>query len=231
MTTRKKIILSIDGGGVRGLIPVRVLQALETRLQALGKSGPVQSYFDLMAGTSAGGLIVAGLTAPKPDGEAGEAAATLDELRNFFEVESRDVFVRDFGARVRRLILNPLGLFDEAYDARPLEKILRDRLGWSAMSSALTRIVLTAYDITAQEAVFMVGGPQNDAREDDYVIWQAVRATTAAPTYFEPAQVEKLREPASSSDEAVRSLIDGGVFAADPAIAAYRRGPQARLGT
>ncbi|MCK7614125.1 patatin-like phospholipase family protein [Roseibium sediminicola] len=216
MAMTKRFILSIDGGGVRGLIPVRILETLESRLSQRGVATPFHQIFDLMAGTSTGGLIAAGLSAPRPGGEAGEAAATIAELRTFYERESRDIFKSSITARLARTISNPLGLFDETYDARPLEKLLKERFGWTSMASGLTRLVLTAYDIEHRKAVFMTNGlEENGGRPDDYYFWQAVRATTAAPSYFEPARIENL------SRRTEEAMVDGGVFMKDPAIAAY----------
>lgn len=216
MTQKKRFILSIDGGGVRGLIPLRVLESLESRLGQRGLNKPLHQVFDLMAGTSTGGLIAAGLSAPRPGGAAGEAAATLPELRTFFEREARDIFKTSITARLARAVSNPLGLFDETYDARPLEKLLKERFGWTSMASALTNLVLTAYDIEQRKAVFMTNGLEaNGGRPDDYYFWQAVRATTAAPSYFEPARIENL------SLKREEALVDGGVFMNDPAIAAF----------
>ena len=99
---------------------------------------------------------------------------------------------------------------------RPLEKLLKERFGWTSMASALTKLVLTAYDIEQRKAVFLTNGlEENGSRPDDYYFWQAVRATTAAPSYFEPARIENLTR---KREEA---LVDGGVFMNDPTIAAY----------
>ncbi len=216
MAQTKRFILSIDGGGVRGLIPLRVLEALESRLTHRGVMSPFHQVFDMMAGTSTGGLIAAGLGAPRPGGNAGEAAATIEELRCFYEREAREIFQHSISARLARTLTNPLGLFDETYDARPLEKLLKERFGWTSMASGLTRLVLTAYDIENRRAVFMTNGlEENGGRPDDYYFWQAVRATTAAPSYFEPARIENL------SRRREEAMVDGGVFMNDPAIAAY----------
>lgn len=216
MSGRKKYILSIDGGGMRGLIPLRVLESLESRMRLRGKSAPLYRYFDLMCGSSAGGLIAAALAAPSPDGDPVAAAATTSELRGFFEDEARDVFKRDIGSRIGRLLTNPLGLFDEKYDARPLEYKLKERFGWTSLHSARTNVVLTAYDITNRKAMFLGNTPQSDGTaSDDFYFWQAVRATTAAPSYFEPALAENL------TTGGTHCLVDGGVFANDPAMAAY----------
>ncbi|MEO1113551.1 MAG: patatin-like phospholipase family protein, partial [Pseudomonadota bacterium] len=111
MTQKKRFILSIDGGGVRGLIPLRVLESLEARLSQRGVTKPFHQMFDLMAGTSTGGLITAGLSAPRPGGNAGEAAATIAELRAFYEREARDIFTNSITARFARAVTNPLSGF------------------------------------------------------------------------------------------------------------------------
>ncbi|MEM9633299.1 MAG: patatin-like phospholipase family protein [Pseudomonadota bacterium] len=216
MAQTKRFILSIDGGGVRGLIPLRILETLESRLVQRGINSQMHEIFDLMAGTSTGGLIAAGLSAPRPGGTAGEAAATIAELRAFYEIEAREIFKNTISARFARALTNPLGLFDETYDARPLEKLLKERFGWTSMASGLTKLVLTAYDIEQRKAVFMTNGlEENGGRPHDYYFWQAVRATTAAPSYFEPARIENLT---LKQDEA---MVDGGVFMNDPSMAAY----------
>ncbi|MEP3428448.1 MAG: patatin-like phospholipase family protein [Roseibium sp.] len=216
MPQKKRFILSIDGGGVRGLIPLRVLESLESRLAHRGVYTPMYRLFDLMAGTSTGGLIAAGLSAPRPGGTAGEAAATIPELRDFYERDTREIFTHSLSARLARAVTNPLGLFDETYDARLLEKLLKERFGWTSMASGLTKLVLTAYDIEQRKAVFMTNGLEEDgSRPSDYYFWQAVRATTAAPSYFEPARLENL------TLKHQEAMVDGGVFMKDPTIAAY----------
>ncbi|EFO33093.1 patatin family protein [Roseibium sp. TrichSKD4] len=216
MAGKKRFVLSIDGGGVRGIIPLRILETIESRLAHRGVNKPMHELFDMMCGTSTGGLIAASLSAPKPDGKKSEAVATISELRDFYERDARTIFTPSISNRLARMIANPYGLFDESYDARPFEKLLKERFGWTSMASGLTNLVLTAYDIENRRALFMTNGLEEGSRRpDDYYFWQAVRATTAAPSYFEPSRVENLT---LKREEA---LVDGGVFMNDPSIAAY----------
>lgn len=216
MARRKKYILSIGGCGMRGLIALRILESLESRMRLHGKSGPIYRYFDLMCGTSAGGLIAAALAAPAPDGKPHAAAATVADLRRFFEEEAGEVFARDLGRRIGRLLVNPRSLFDGKYDARLLEAKLKERFGWTSLHSARTGLALTAYDIAARRAMVLTNGTASDGRlSDDFYIWQAVRASMATPAYFEPAEVENLSSGAS------HCMVDGAVFAADPVLVAY----------
>ena len=218
MARRKHFILAIDGGGIRGLIPLRILETLEARLRTHGKTAPLNRYFDLVAGVSTGGLIAAGVAAPKPDDRSGAPAATIEELRRFFEVEAREVFRRR--GLLERLVANPSAPFDERYDPRPLERLLKDRFGWTSIASALTRLVLPAYDIEARRPVIMSNGRESDGeRPEDFYIWQAVRAAMATPTLFEPVKAERI-----GGEGGERVLVDGGLYMNNPVMAAYLEG-------
>ncbi|MEO1135768.1 MAG: patatin-like phospholipase family protein, partial [Pseudomonadota bacterium] len=87
MATRH--ILSIDGGGVRGLVAAIVLDALDAEFKAIGKPCGVADCFDLIAGTSSGAIIAAALSSPAPDGGAGSDPG---DIRRFFETQSREIF-------------------------------------------------------------------------------------------------------------------------------------------
>ncbi|MTI17242.1 patatin [Rhodobacteraceae bacterium RKSG542] len=214
---RKRIILSIDGGGARALLPLRVLEALQHRLMAQGKTKPLHAYFDLVCGTSTGGMIAAGLCAPKPDEDAlGIPALDLVELRGFFEDETRELYISGHNSKLTRMIKQPFGQFNKALQERPTEKLLKQRIGWSSVASSLTGIVLPAYDVAARRLVLMSNErPASEGSYNDYYFWQAVRATTAAPSWFEPARVENL----ATGEEHV--MIDPSPFLNDPVMIAY----------
>ncbi|WP_029058696.1 patatin-like phospholipase family protein [Stappia stellulata] len=218
MARRKHFILAIDGGGIRGLIPLRILETLEARLRTLGKSAPLHRYVDLVAGASTGALVAAGIAAPKPDDRSGAPAATVEELRRFFEVEAREVLRRR--SLLERLVANPSAPFDERYDARPLERLLKERFGWTSIASALTRLALPAYDIEARAPVIMSNGRESDGeRPEDFYVWQAVRAAMATPTLFEPMKTERIGGAGGE-----RVLVDGSLFMNNPVMAAYLEG-------
>ncbi len=216
MSNRKRFILSVDGGGMRGLIAVRVLESLMSRVAHNGTPLPAYRLFDLMCGTSTGGLVAAGLAAPCPTGARGKSAMTLAELRSFFEEEARDIFMRRPGERLERFVANPLVLFDRRYDARPFELSLKARFGWTSMRNAMTGLILPTYDLERRKVAFLSnmrakGGPD----PDDFYMWQAVRAATAAPSYFAPAEVENL------TTKRQELFIDSSPILADPAMSAY----------
>ncbi len=207
---RTRVILSIDGCGARGLIPVRFLEALTQRLSRRGKMEPLWRYLDLVCGTSAGGLIAAALAAPAP-GAAGMPALDMPGLRALFEIELEHAFRHDTGTRLARFIRNPVGVADRVHDSRALEMVLKSVFGYGALSSALVPLLLPVYDIEARTPLTLAGGRPVDA---DYYTFEAVRAAMATPTVFEPGLAEDL------STRRVRSLIDGVLHAADPVLVA-----------
>ncbi|MDL2407677.1 patatin-like phospholipase family protein [Rhizobium calliandrae] len=206
MTVR--FILSIDGGGIRGLVPALVVADLAKRLNGL----PMHKAFDLIAGTSTGAIIAAGLTCPHPSGN-GDAACVPDDLVNLYAKEGQDIF----GTTLLSKIINLRGLTEERYDATPLETKLQARLGTAEIAAGLTKVLITAYNIKARQALIM---SNSDDQNSHFRFWQACRATSAAPTYFEPALIENFAKAADDPDRLV-PLVDGGVFANDPILAAY----------
>jgi hypothetical protein len=208
-----KFILSIDGGGIRGIIPAAILVELQNRLVARGKNEPLCRYFDMIAGTSTGAIIAAGLSCPHPHNPL-QPAATPADLVALYRDRGEEIFSRKSILK----LLNFRGLFDEQYDAEPLEAIIKSIVGDGArISDSLTIFLATAYEIESRQAVFMTNA---DDANSDYLFWQALRGTSAAPTYFQTARVEN-RRSGDNGLPGMLSLIDGGVFANDPAMAAY----------
>lgn len=212
----QRFILSIDGGGIRGIIPTAVLVELEKKLIARGKKLGLHRYFHLIAGTSTGAIVTAGLACPHPD-KPSQPASSPKALLDLYMKQGSAIF--DTG--LFRKFANLGGVLDEHYSADALEKILIKMLGPnSEIKDALTKVLITGYDIHARTAVFMTNA---DHEHERFLFWQAVRGSSAAPTYFEPALVDNLASKAGGKVPTI-PLIDGGVFANDPAMAAYIEG-------
>jgi patatin-like phospholipase/acyl hydrolase len=195
-------ILSIDGGGIRGVIPAVVLAEVERRT---GRR--VADLFDLIAGTSTGGILACALARAGDDGRPRFEAAELIEL---YEREGPEIFRHDPLKDVESLG----GLVDERYDDAALNDALARYLGDARLSQTLSDVLVTAYEIEQRKAFFF---RTTRAREDpaaDFRLADAARATSAAPTYFEPALV---RDVAGARSLA---LVDGGVFAINPSLCA-----------
>jgi patatin-like phospholipase/acyl hydrolase len=202
MTERVRV-LSIDGGGIRGIIPAIALAELEARA---GK--PAAELFDLIAGTSTGGILALALTRPGEDGRPAWSAAKLVEL---YEQEGPEIFSRPLAHEVRTI----RGLVDEKYPSDGLDAALVRYLGDSRLSEALTNVLVTAYETERRKPFFFKSAAARTDPARDFTMAAAARATAAAPTYFEPSRLE------AGGTADYFSLVDGGVFATNPAMCAF----------
>ncbi len=191
-------ILSIDGGGIRGVIPARILAAIE---KETGK--PISEIFDLIAGTSTGGILSLGLCRPGKNGKPKFSAADMEKL---YAERGGEIFSRSFWKGVSSVV----GLADERYPHEPIEKIFSEFFGNTLLKDALTHVLISSYDIENRAPFFF-----KSWREETNTVKMKhiARATSAAPTYFEPARI-----PIKGKN---RALIDGGVFANNPGMCAY----------
>ncbi len=211
--TKKLRVLSIDGGGIRGVLPARVLVALETKLQTQ-TSNPdarIADYFDLVAGTSTGGILTCLLLRPSgsASGPARRPQYSAEDALGLYVERGKDIFSLPVAHRIR----SGYGVADEKYPATGLETAAREYFGDVHLSELLKPCLVTAYDITRRRAHFFT---QHDADRagKDFFVRDVVRATSAAPTYFECAQIQ-------SSSGVPYTLVDGGVFANNPALCAF----------
>jgi uncharacterized protein len=184
-------ILAIDGGGIRGLIPALVLAELE------GRSGrPVFELFDLMAGASTGGILVCALCAPEP--------LPAVEVAEIYEEEGPRIFDRSIWQRIQ----SADGLLDEKYDADALDRALERFIGDKRLSAAHPDLLVPTYDTAAPGPYFFKTTSARADAAEDALLSDVARATSSAPTYFEPLE------------RGARTLLDGGVFAVNPAMSA-----------
>jgi uncharacterized protein len=118
-----KKILSIDGGGIRGLIPALVLAEIESRT---GKA--VAECFDLIAGTSTGGILAMGLA--RDDGN-GKPRFSAGDLADIYQTRGKEIFSRSLWKGAASLG----GLADETYSHKGLEKVLEAYFGDDPMGA------------------------------------------------------------------------------------------------
>jgi len=208
-------ILSIDGGGIRGVLPGQILVALEKKLEKrLGKETKIAQHFDFLAGTSTGGILTCILLVPdelnpnKPKYSAQEAVDLY--LKNGGEIFDIPMFHK---------LRTADGILDERYPSNPIETVLKDYLQDLKLSQLVKPCLLTAYDVRRGKPHFFT---QHDARKSvksgskshEFYVRDVARATSAAPTFFEAAKV-------ISFSGVEYPLVDGGVFANNPSLCAY----------
>lgn len=208
-------ILSLDGGGIRGIIPGAVLVHVETKIREFSKNpdAHLAEYFDMVVGTSTGGILGAMLLTPRSTDDSSPRFSALDAY-NFYINEGTKIFndsKRSFGF---------LRIFGNAakYKRERLENLLMEKLGDVRMSQLLKPCIITTYDLLNKEAVFF-NSREQDRIKGDFYLRDVLRSTSAGPTYFDPAQITNILYPESKQREMVN--IDGGVFANNPAMCAY----------
>jgi len=207
MENKKRIftVLCIDGGGVRGVVPARVLQEIEERT---GK--PIAEMFDLVGGPSTGAIIAAGLTVPDPQEPAKPKYSAL-EIKNFYFQHTPKIFPEMKFKGLREISSGVM------YDPKPLEDALQNSFGEAKMKDSLTHLMIPATDIKNFRPVWINNfkGQKDPSPEgwSSMPMKDAVRASTTAPTYF-PAKYYKTVPNEDMPNVTHRhALIDGGFFA------------------
>lgn len=203
-------ILSIDGGGIRGILPGMILVELEKKLQLVSRNpgARIADYFDLVAGTSTGAILCSAYVCP--DAER-KPKYTAQEAVNLYLEHGDDIFDVGIGKRIRSLG----GATDEKYSAKELNRVLNTAFGEIKLSELLRPTCFVAYDVSSREPVIF---KQHSAlaKNRDFLVRDILRGTSAAPTYFEAARIYSLPPLPEKF-----VLVDGGMAANDPALCAY----------
>lgn len=192
-------ILSLDGGGIRGLVTCRWLEGVDGALRKAGKPGLLRG-FDLIAGSSTGALVACSLA-------TGRDPATLADLYR----EHRHTIFPGIAGRLwsragRFLVQGPSA---PKYDGKGLDKVLKQVFGDARLGDAKVPLLVTSYDTILRKPVIF---KSFNTAHRDLPMWEVCRASASAPTYF-PAHgmtIEGRR----------RALIDGGVVANNPTACA-----------
>jgi hypothetical protein len=191
---RPRRLLAIDGGGLLGLIPAESLILIEQQLdQITGTQKPLCDRFDLIGGTSTGAILAAGLA----------LGLKASQLRDFYLQYGREIFTKSF---------LPLRWWHK-YPSKPLEKHLQDVLGEATTlgSGALkTMVMIVTKNATLGNDWFFTNNPKSKffRNNSGLPLWQVVRASTAAPTYFPP---QTIAVPDDAGRKQKYDFIDGGV--------------------
>jgi patatin-like phospholipase/acyl hydrolase len=196
------VVLCIDGGGVRGLIPAIVIEGME---KELGK--PITKVTDLVAGTSAGSIIAATLNIPNAAGEQMYSATEVVGLANGV---IKQIFHNSAGRSIRTLG----GLTGSKYSAKPLETFLDKYFGNLKVSQTVKPVLLTSVDLQTND-IFNFSTRLGKAWPSMFNLFvkDGVRASTAAPTFFKPVDLTL-----ASGYKLV--LADGGLVAMSPELLA-----------
>lgn len=179
-----KYILSIDGGGVRGVIPAMVLARLE---QQTGK--PSREIFSFVAGTSTGALIAAAIAAGIP------AEVIVDVYKN----RTGEIFGGWGPLNTAKRIAT-----GSMYSTASLKRVISETLGaasnWKLNDSPIDLLLTAKHEQTTHPWYFVKDNPQNAKTTGNLNIVDCATASAAAPTYFPPYQID-----------GIGPMVDGGV--------------------
>ena len=231
MTNNPLIILAIDGGGIRGIIPAYILNQIE---QTVGM--PCYKMFDIIGGTSTGGILSAGLTTPNPNSNTGTMPFTAAELLNIYETRGASIFV----AQNCEVDYCATYVADDG-KGKGVEPFLQEIAGKRTTLSYAQKTVTALAGARIKQMFttgYIVNSTGNTVQDpvqgkdfgpylfnwadaavnpnDDYYVWEAARATSAAPVYFPIANVgggAGNRSPALS-----KWVLDGGTMSNNPAV-------------
>ncbi|GAB2267374.1 hypothetical protein Dimus_002359 [Dionaea muscipula] len=203
-------VLSIDGGGIKGIIPGIILGYLESEIQAIaGPDARIADYFDVVAGTSTGGLVTTMITAPDKNNRPLYAAK---DIKQFYLDNCPKIFPQSPSL---------LGLFKTVegpkYDGKYLHNLLAEKLGDTRLNQTLTNVVIPTFDVSRMRPVIfssyqVKNNPTINGRLADICI-----GTSAAPTYL-PAHHFTFEDEVGGVTDF--HLVDGGVCANNPSLVA-----------
>jgi patatin-like phospholipase/acyl hydrolase len=200
-------ILSIDGGGIRGIISCTILEFIESQL---GDS--LASHFDLIVGTSTGGIITMGLA------RGGNAKPySAKELLDLYKKSGHRIFHarnRDFLSRIMSFSKTTAELTQKAYDESGIEELFNTYFGDSMLRDAATNVLVTTFDVARGKPFYFSSRLAREDQADNFAMKEVARSTSAAPTYFGPSMLDSIRD-------GKLIFVDGGVFANNPSILAY----------
>lgn len=187
-------ILSLDGGGIMGAFAASVLATFERATDRR-----IVEHFDLITGTSTGGIIAIGLA----------MGAKIEEIARFYDSRGPAIFPQPrWGRRLGGWARGARSLFRPRFPAGPLREAVESVVGDRPLKEARTRLVIPSYDVnTGKVYLFKTPHHPNYRHHADLPAVDAALATSAAPTYF-PAHVIEGRG----------TFIDGGLWANNPAM-------------
>ncbi len=204
-------ILSIDGGGVRGLVPALILAEIERRT-----GRPLFQQFDLIAGASTGAILALGLTRPS-NADARRAAFSAPDLVRLYREQSARIFPRSFA-----LLRNLRRVFRPKFSPGDVEDIFAANFEDVRLIEALTNVAVPAYDIEENRRLWF---RSISSAHGDVLMADLVRGATAAPTFFPPVRFSVPRRVSAKGHVA---LVDGALFANNPSQDALLFGRQLR---
>lgn len=199
---KKKRILVLDAGGIRGLATLKIMQNFEKLLIEEGHSGYIGDYFDMIVGTSTGGIITAMYLHPHINYKS-------SDILDFYFNEADNMFSRNLWYKLKSLF----GVIKPKYNSENKNKTISKYFGGIELKDLKKPCIITAYDIHNNKAV-LFKQHKADKASSNFMVDDIINGTVAAPTYFNS---HKLR----SFSGKYYNIVDGGVINPNCSVIAY----------
>lgn len=194
-------ILSIDGGGIRGVFPAHILSCISKRLNI-----NVTDYFNMIAGTSTGSIVAGAIALRK---EPGEIVSLYKEHGRKIFPKSKSYLTSCLVNCVKSKFKIFEALLKSSYDIEPLESALQNVIGDITLGDISVPLLIPATDIGYGGVhVFKSSYSPDFTRDNTVLLRKAILASCSAPIYFDPTKVSEYL------------LSDGGLWANNPSLAA-----------
>ena len=186
-------ILSVDGGGIRGIFSAHILKRIEDEYNI-----KLKDHFDLIAGTSTGAII------------AGSVACGIDlgEVVNLYKNKGKDIFPKSWIYKIP--VLKKLGEFpltSSKYDKKNLKKILDEKFKNIKLGEVDKPLIIPSSDIANGKVfVFKSQYDKDFVRDKNTRVADAILCSCSAPIYFNPSETDNYL------------LADGGLWANNPSL-------------
>ncbi|MEX6688075.1 patatin-like phospholipase family protein [Danxiaibacter flavus] len=204
----KYCILSIDGGGLRGVVPLTMLKAIEAKT---GKR--IHELFNFVAGTSTGGLITAAMSIKNPVDPA-NPLYTLDDIMDVYVHRGHEIFPER--TRLGKLFHDAEDLFKPKFSDSGINAVFTDVLKNYRMLDCLNDIMVCSYDLNNNLPLFFKSRAARKNPEQNALLFDVCRATSAGPSYLPSYEFVYPND----TEDPKRNCIDGGVFVNNPSMAA-----------
>jgi patatin-like phospholipase/acyl hydrolase len=204
----KYCILSIDGGGLRGVVPLTILKTIEAKT---GKR--IHELFNFIAGTSTGGLITSAISVKNPLTPT-EPLYTLDDVMNVYIHRGHEIFPER--TKIGNILHGAEDLFKPKFSDAGIKSVFTDVLKNYKMLDCLNDIMICCYDLNNNLPLFFKSRAAKINAAQNALLYDVCRATSAGPSYLPSYEFVYPND----AEDPKRNCIDGGVYVNNPSMAA-----------
>ncbi|MDI9347404.1 MAG: AMP-binding protein [Methylacidiphilales bacterium] len=206
-----KVVLAIDGGGIRGIISCRILLRLidEIRKVTRKQDAHLADFVDYFAGTSTGSILVSAMITPSVYSPS-KPAYTIGDIQSFYIENAKKIFSKSLSHSITSLG----GITKSKYENKGLHDVLYSYFGGLQLSQLMKPCTLTSFDLFTNKNLYFRSQDARNNSSHDFYVRDACLASSSAPMYFPPANIRNVNGE--------RFLCcDGVVFANNPSLCAY----------